>query len=599
VGFSIKAKTYTLRINSENKTQIILNGKIRYVVPIYQRPYSWKEDQVKKFISDIFISFWGHDGLGRSDNMFIGTMQLSKPTSVGVQEVIDGQQRLSTFLLLLKVLQLKFEVSLLMGFKLDWLSTEVNGGHQQLLLNEFINSIELKRDNDLNKYAVNAAMLSKEIDRIISQGTENKAVFDINQFIQHLFTRIYFVVLETEANLSKTLKIFDTINTAGLSLDEADVFKIRMFEYLTENRGFPKEIFAEVSKLYETIDSINQKEGKELINFNEVLHVYQFYLISKYGLPVELYTYSTDKFFDQLFETLFNINQWKNFANAHEVYIEIDELGSLIDVISNWKRNFATKGFKDLEHTALIHLWSRSRYSRFKVMIYLFLFMEKDNSDKNEKLSIFINKLVKLYLVYSIYFQRYVNAIYNGFNNKIMKELINESSQKAIESIEEKMGSLSNEFKDRFKILISGDITYNKKMKNLLCLLSALLEENITASSDRSILEMRAKFFNLEKPIDIEHIQSFNDENMEERKDIKDAWGSDINSIGNLVVLESSLNRSIGNREDEKLKNYIKSEFKIVSQHLVREYKKGWDLNGSQTRKRKEVSKLLQYLEMM
>ena len=112
MGFSIKAKTYTLRINSENKTQIILNGKIRYVVPIYQRPYSWKEDQVKKFISDIFISFWGHDGLGRSDNMFIGTMQLSKPTSVGVQEVIDGQQRLSTFLLLLKVLQLKFEVSL-------------------------------------------------------------------------------------------------------------------------------------------------------------------------------------------------------------------------------------------------------------------------------------------------------------------------------------------------------------------------------------------------------------------------------------------------------------------------------------------------------
>lgn len=596
MSFSIKAKTYTLKLNPEDCDEIILDKNNKYVIPVYQRPYSWKEEQVKKFISDIFVSYWGHDTMGSPDNMFIGTMQLSKSNSTRIQEVIDGQQRLSTFLILFKVLQSKFEISLLKEYKLDWLSTEVNGGRQQLLLEEFVNSHALQTGNDLNRYSINANILSREIDRIISLGEGNGAIFDINQFIQHLFSRIYFVVLETEASLSKTLKIFDTINTAGLPLHEADVFKIRMFEYLTENRGFSKDIFDEISALYERVDAINAQERDEIVNFNEVLRVYQFYLISKFELPVELYTYATKTFYDHLFESIFMINQWRNFSKAKEVLLELDELKEFIDIIYHWKKGFKTEGFKDVEHTGLIHLWDWSRYSRFRLLIYMVLFREKDHPKKEERLAEIVNKLVRLYLIYSVYYYRHVNEITNLFNNPLMKILVNGSYEKLVEWIDTKYNGLSKEFKEKFKRHISGDITENRRVKVILCRLSALLEENTSATSKHSILQMRSKLFNYDNPLDIEHIQSYNDENKEERSDIIETWGSEINSIGNLVVLESSINRSIGNRESQKLENYRTSELVIVNKRLVKDYSAGWDLKSSQVRKRKEVNKLFGYL---
>lgn len=53
--FSINAGTYTLKHNSQNNKNIILKGTTNYVIPIYQRPYSWTETQLKKFINDISL----------------------------------------------------------------------------------------------------------------------------------------------------------------------------------------------------------------------------------------------------------------------------------------------------------------------------------------------------------------------------------------------------------------------------------------------------------------------------------------------------------------------------------------------------------------
>ena len=66
MAFSINAGTYTLRQNNQSEENIILNGTTNYVIPIYQRPYSWTESQIKKFINDIFASFWGYEQIGRA-----------------------------------------------------------------------------------------------------------------------------------------------------------------------------------------------------------------------------------------------------------------------------------------------------------------------------------------------------------------------------------------------------------------------------------------------------------------------------------------------------------------------------------------------------
>ena len=97
---------------------------------MYQREYSWGPEQVSIFIRDIFRGFWGVEDKKELilDPMFIGTMQLSfkkyiSPTEYE-QDIIDGQQRLSTFMCLIVYLKLKYaENEKIRSIQTDWLET--------------------------------------------------------------------------------------------------------------------------------------------------------------------------------------------------------------------------------------------------------------------------------------------------------------------------------------------------------------------------------------------------------------------------------------------------------------------------------------------
>ena len=118
----------------------------------------------------------------------------------------------------------------LSDLEFDWLRTEVNDGGQQTNFDEFIskdsNILNLKEE--LNIYERNGACIR---DRLKSEMLTNE--FNIERFVSHILSQVYFVVIETKASLTKTLQIFDTINTTGMDLNAGDVFKIRMYEYLS------------------------------------------------------------------------------------------------------------------------------------------------------------------------------------------------------------------------------------------------------------------------------------------------------------------------------------------------------------------------------
>ena len=98
-----------------------------------------------------------------------------------------------------------------------------------------------------------------------------------------------------------------------------------------------------------------------------------------------------------------------------------------------------------------------------------------------------------------------------------------------------------------------------------------------------------------ESTIDIEHIQAYNDKNIEERKLIWDTWKHEINSIGNLVVFNSHKNKSNQNKTyEQKNQSYRDSEYKIV-QNIVNNYGT-WDLKKSIERRKLEVKKIIDYL---
>ncbi|MEP2025411.1 DUF262 domain-containing HNH endonuclease family protein [Reichenbachiella sp.] len=596
--FSIDAGTFTLKTKDNNSQNSILDNEVMYEIPIFQRPYSWTEEQVRKFISDIFISFWGYNKLNQPEPMFIGTMQLTGIKKDKTQEIIDGQQRLSTFLILLKVLSLKFpNATELTNIKFDWLLTKVNNGEQQSNLSKLVELEELNTipKETINQYLNNAKIIFTSLNVHIEHQADDEPKFDISAFFEHLYYDIYFVVIQTEASLSKTLQIFDAINTTGLDLNAGDVFKIRMYEYLTK-KGKGEEVFNEVSELYEKIDHRNKQFGKVITDIGGILSIYQQYLIARYKLPVVLYSFATNTFFDRLFETIFNINKWEHFKNNVEedkVTLCINELNDLIEVRFEWEEKWSSNDYGRLINKGLMHLWWWTRYGRFWNYVFVFLFKYKNEPTRFEKLFDFTERLVKLYFFYSLVYQKSINKISGQFNNDLLNLLIHDRYENVISHIDERLHENIDE-RNRFSEILNGDINYSSKVKNLICRLSALLEENFSTKDLTIIQEVIDKLFN--EDIDIEHIQSYKDEDENKRAQIYDEWGSDLNSVGNLVVLERHINRSINNKEKKKLDRYFDSKHKIVNPKLVSHYKGGWNLAKCKSRKTEEVDKIISYL---
>ena len=93
--------------------------KGRYIIPIYQRPYSWGEKQIKQLLSDIDESykfFKNSNGSNADDSvLFAGTMFIKTEANIRNEyteyTVVDGQQRITTLTLLLMALLNHFYVT--------------------------------------------------------------------------------------------------------------------------------------------------------------------------------------------------------------------------------------------------------------------------------------------------------------------------------------------------------------------------------------------------------------------------------------------------------------------------------------------------------
>ncbi|BAW63302.1 uncharacterized protein HPF72_1450 [Helicobacter pylori] len=81
----------------------ILKDELYYQIPIYQRPYQWTEENCEKLLDDLFFNYEDD----RESDYFCGSLVLiaiSEDSKAKTYDVVDGQQRLSTFILLAKVL---------------------------------------------------------------------------------------------------------------------------------------------------------------------------------------------------------------------------------------------------------------------------------------------------------------------------------------------------------------------------------------------------------------------------------------------------------------------------------------------------------------
>ena len=101
-----------LNIDQQTIRQLFSDKKADFLIPDYQRPYAWGENECQTLWDDIFTFAFPDNDYSKfdsdSDEYFLGPIVTFKNENAKL-EVIDGQQRLSTLMLLIRAFYSKFE----------------------------------------------------------------------------------------------------------------------------------------------------------------------------------------------------------------------------------------------------------------------------------------------------------------------------------------------------------------------------------------------------------------------------------------------------------------------------------------------------------
>ncbi len=587
--FSIKARSCTLEHNTSSPGDVLLNSFNRYHIPIFQRPYSWGAAEVRRLLMDLLNAFEGRLGRAKREPMFIGTMQVSGAKIVEEGQfthcfdIIDGQQRMTTIALTLRALQILGGTET--AENIDWLSTSIGGNTQQDYLDQALKHQAPKDCADSQNHYL------ENLNLIITHLEDDEALAgpkDYSAFRDYLTSRVFFVVIETRAGLSKTLQIFDSINTSGMDLNGGDVFKIRYFEYLREHEGQEEAVFEIISDLYTKIDQMNMELRERKIQMEGILDCAKWIVCERLDLPYQAKELCGTTFFDRLFDTVLKIEKWEGFSydKCIEIKLPISLFDEVIEAVSNWHRVWPLLSPEAMAMDTFIW-WSR--YGNYHAPLTI-LFMWRFQPSK-EELEEFITTTGKLLLIYSILSQK-KTYVGRSIMHKVIGKICEEESN--IDSLRSITLAICNQHTEGLTHCLNHDwLAHVPKSKNLMCRLVALLDElELNPNCGQTLC--RLLFW--EEEIDIEHIESANHKDGSIRAEIQDLWGQELHGLGNLIVLERGVNRSISNGEysSGKRKCYLKSKFTTVKKFATTH--ELWTLEKAKDRKCALTARIATYL---
>lgn len=270
--------TANINVNKQNVLQLLTSGQeIPFVIPEYQRPYSWSDDEIITLFEDLWefsIERTHSDG---AKNYFLGCVVSYEEN--GERQIIDGQQRITSLFLLLRAVFSMLEKE---DNKTDevnnfiqkikpalWKENEMTGKEDRskillrsevvtdsgnLILRNILESGEADK-NAKDNYSKNYNKF-KELYIQKSQSSPNQ----IYHFVLALLN--YSILLPITADDQETaLTIFNTLNNRGLPLSDADIFKSYIYKKLddTGKEAFInkwKKLETDAEKVNESIQSL-------------------------------------------------------------------------------------------------------------------------------------------------------------------------------------------------------------------------------------------------------------------------------------------------------------------------------------------------------
>lgn len=284
------------KLNIDQKPILALfsDKKSNFLIPDYQRPYAWGIDECRTLWDD-FVGFAfpnSNKNDFKGDEYFLGPIVTFKNDD-GQLEVIDGQQRLTTLLLLLRALYPRF-LHINEDYYIDrrkeiekciWKTNELGQPDMNALKidsevatddakEEFLSILRTGevKDGQKSAYAQNFRFFQTQI----ADWVEKFAPY-LPYFAIRLLNNCILLPIEAESQ-DTALRIFSTLNDRGKPLADADIFKAQFYKYYSL-KGEKNKFIKRWKALEEVCNSTFKSPATTPMD--EIFARYMYYLRAK------------------------------------------------------------------------------------------------------------------------------------------------------------------------------------------------------------------------------------------------------------------------------------------------------------------------------
>ena len=538
----------------------IFSEEFWFIVPQYQRPYVWQEENIQELIDDLYYAFENK----QNSEYFLGALVLKRTTEKEFREyeILDGQQRLTTLCMMMAVIrdlikkpQYKYTLSQMIYQEENELLKVPSRNRIKYntrdkvkdFVKDYIIANGSTRKRDLVNYHEDTNISVSNMAKAISTMHtifENKE--NLESFAVFLLNNVLFIYVSTD-NTEDAFRLFTILNDRGIPLSNADILKSINIGEISE------EDLDEYSKHWEYLEEKYHKGFDRFLSFVRT---------------ILLKNKPSSNLLDEYEKNIYQKNILKKGKNTIDFLIELD---GIYDKIIDLNDENLSNEYKNLVTIMKLGLHSDEW---IPTVLSYFLKFEYYNLDE------FIKKLE----------YKFIGDLMSNVSPSKRRENLN-NIIKTIEIVSKENMDILFENRELFDIdknifrkNINGDIYGKKYTKYLLLKMEYLMNDNSVYLSNY-------------KEISIEHVLPQNplkkshwrrDFTEEQRK----LW---TNKLSNLVLISNKKNVKLANLDFKKKKEeYLKNRMDVFnSSKIFLDKSSKWDETNLRNRQNIMVNMLV------
>ena len=538
----------------------IFSEEFWFIVPQYQRPYVWQEENIQELIDDLYYAFENK----QNSEYFLGALVLKRTTEKEFREyeILDGQQRLTTLCMMMAVIrdlikkpQYKYTLSQMIYQEENELLKVPSRNRIKYntrdkvkdFVKDYIIANGSTRKRDLVNYHEDTNISVSNMAKAISTMHtifENKE--NLEAFAVFLLNNVLFIYVSTD-NTEDAFRLFTILNDRGIPLSNAYILKSINIGEIGE------EDLDEYSKHWEYLEEKYHKGFDRFLSFVRT---------------ILLKNKPSSNLLDEYEKNIYQKNILKKGKNTIDFLIELD---GIYDKIIDLNDENLSNEYKNLVTIMKLGLHSDEW---IPTVLSYFLKFEYYNLDE------FIKKLE----------YKFIGDLMSNVSPSKRRENLN-NIIKTIEIVSKENMDILFENRELFDIdknifrkNINGDIYGKKYTKYLLLKMEYLMNDNSVYLSNY-------------KEISIEHVLPQNplkkshwrrDFTEEQRK----LW---TNKLSNLVLISNKKNVKLANLDFKKKKEeYLKNRMDVFnSSKIFLDKSSKWDETNLRNRQNIMVNMLI------